>query len=143
MKNYSRSYEGIGLRSFGNYSVEGEAIVTDQPITLLGFVDHTNGKIVEKDHPLNGQSIKNKIFIYPRGLGSTVGPYVLLNLRDFNTAPLAILNRESDQGTVSGCSVARIPLAYQLDVTKFKDGNWIKVKFSNGKAIVEVWDRKP
>ena len=134
--------ESIGLRSFGELEVEGEAIVTDTPITLLGFVDHTTGKIVEKSHPLNGKSIKDKIFVFPKGVGSTVGPYVLLNLREFGNTPLAIINRESDQGTVSGCSVSRIPLAYKVDISKIQSGNWVKVSLKNGKAKITVLNRK-
>ena len=134
--------QGIGLRSFGNMVVEGEALVTDQPITLLGFVDHNTGKIVEKTHPLFGQSITEKIFVFPRGLGSTVGPYVLLNLKDQKTAPKAILNSESDQGTVSGCSVSRIPLAYRIDISKLQTGDKIQVSLENGKATIQVWRSK-
>lgn len=134
--------ESIGLLSFGDTEVEGEAVVTDSPITLLGFVDHTNGKVVEESHPLNGQSIKDKIFVFPKGVGSTVGPYVLLNLREFNNTPLAIINRESDQGTVSGCSVARIPLAYKVDITKIKSGNWVKISLKSGKAKITVSESK-
>ncbi|MHA2101988.1 MAG: aconitase X swivel domain-containing protein [Candidatus Hodarchaeales archaeon] len=134
--------ESIGLLSFGEAEVEGEAVVTDTPITLLGFVDHTNGKVVEESHPLNGQSVKDKIFVFPKGVGSTVGPYVLLNLREHNNAPLAILNRESDQGTVSGCSVARIPLAYKVDISKIQSGNWVKVSLKDGKAKITVSEGK-
>jgi predicted aconitase with swiveling domain len=134
--------EGIGLLSFGETEVEGEALVTDTPITLLGFVDHTNGKVVEESHPLNGKSLTNKIFVFPKGVGSTVGPYVLLNLREHNNTPLAIINRESDQGTVSGCSVARIPLAYKVDISKIKTGNHVKVSLKNGKAKITVTEGK-
>ena len=134
--------ESIALRSFGETTVEGEAVVTDTPITLLGFVDHTNGKVVEKSHPLNGQIIKDKIFVFPKGVGSTVGPYVLLNLREYNNTPLAIINRESDQGTVSGCSVARIPLAYKVDISKIQSGNWVKVELKNGIAKIKVTEGK-
>ncbi|OLS22941.1 MAG: hypothetical protein HeimC3_28850 [Candidatus Heimdallarchaeota archaeon LC_3] len=134
--------ESIGLLSFGETVVEGEAIVTDSPITLLGFVNHLDGKVVEESHPLNGQSIKDKIFVFPKGVGSTVGPYVLLNLREHNNTPLAIINRESDQGTVSGCSVARIPLAYKVDISKIKNGNHVKVSLKNGKAKITVTEDK-
>ena len=134
--------ESIGLLSFGETVVEGEAIVTDSPITLLGFVNHLDGKVVEESHPLNGQSIKDKIFVFPKGVGSTVGPYVLLNLREHNNTPLAIINRESDQGTVSGCSVARIPLAYKVDISKIKNGNHVKVSLKNGRAKITVTEDK-
>ncbi|RMG37692.1 MAG: DUF126 domain-containing protein [Methanobacteriota archaeon] len=125
----------------GDMVIEGEAIVTSQPITLLGFVDATTGKIVEEDHELFGQSITGKIFVFPKGVGSTVGPYVLLNLKKNGKAPLAIINRESDQGTISGCSVAKIPMIYRLDrdpVTSIRTGDRVKIVVAHGSAIVEV-----
>ena len=55
--------------------------------------------------------------------------------------PLSIINRESDQGTVAGCSVARIPLAYgfELDPTNFiSNGDKVKIEFESGKSKVQI-----
>lgn len=133
--------KGLGLRSLQNISIEGEALVTKLPITFLGFVDKQTGEIVEKEHELYGKSIKNKIFVFPRGIGSTVAPYVLINLKRNNVAPLAIINRESDSGTVAGASASRIPMVYRLDgdpVELIKNGQKIKIKIENGKATIEL-----
>ena len=133
--------KGLGLRSLQNISIDGEALVTKLPITFLGFVDKQTGEIVEKEHELYGKSIKNKIFVFPRGIGSTVAPYVLINLKRNNVAPLAIINRESDSGTVAGASASRIPMVYRLDgdpVELIKNGQKIKIKIENGKATIEL-----
>ena len=133
--------KGLGLRSLQNISIEGEALVTKLPITFLGFVDKQTGEFVEKEHELYGKSIKNKIFVFPRGIGSTVAPYVLINLKRNNVAPLAIINRESDSGTVAGASASRIPMVYRLDgdpVELIKNGQKIKIKIENGKATIEL-----
>ena len=52
---------GIGLRSMKNVTIEGEVLFTDKPITFLGFVDKETGNIVDEEHPLYGQSIKNTV----------------------------------------------------------------------------------
>lgn len=133
--------KGLGLRSLQNITVEGEALVTKSPITFLGFVNKETGEIVEKDHELFGQSIKNKIFVFPRGIGSTVAPYVLINLKMNNAAPLAIINRESDSGTVAGASASRIPMVYRLDgdpVEIIKNGQKVKLTIKDGKATIEI-----
>jgi predicted aconitase with swiveling domain len=125
----------------GKRNISGEAIVTKNPITLLGFVDPKTGEITEAEHDLNGQSITDKIFVFPRGVGSTVGPYTLINLMKNGKGPLAIINRESDQGTVAGCSVARIPLAYgfEQDPTKFiSSGDKVTIKFESGTSKVQI-----
>ena len=131
--------EGFGLRSLRNITIEGEALVTKTPITFLGFVDKESGIIVDKEHELFGQSIKNKIFVFPRGIGSTVAPYVLINLKKNNCHPLAIINRESDSGTVAGASASRIPMVYRLDkdpLVTIKTGQKVKIEIVDGKAKI-------
>lgn len=130
---------GKALRSFPETTVKGEALVTAEPITLLGFVDPKTGNITEPTHELNGVNITDKIFVFPRGVGSTVGPYTLLNLVQHNKAPAAIINRESDQGTIAGCSVARIPLAYGFDrdpIITLQTGDEIELVITNGTAEI-------
>ena len=133
--------KGLGLRSLQNITLEGEALVTSSPITFLGFINKETGEIVDKEHELYGQTIKDKIFVFPRGIGSTVAPYVLINLKRNNAAPLAIINRESDSGTVAGASASRIPMVYRLDVdpvTTIKNGQKLRVKIENGNATIEI-----
>ena len=133
--------KGLGLRSLQNITIEGEALVTTSPITFLGFVDKETGEIVEKEHELFGKSIKDKIFVFPRGIGSTVAPYVLINLKRNGAAPSAIINRESDSGTVAGASASRIPMVYRLDgdpTTIIKNGQKLKITIENGQAQIEV-----
>ena len=137
----TNKYQGKALRSMGRLEVSGEALVTKNPITLLGFVDPKTGEITEDGHDLNGQSITDKIFVFPRGVGSTVGPYTLINLMKNKKGPLAIINRQSDQGTVAGCSVARIPLAYgfEQDPTIFiSSGDKVIIKFESGTSRVQI-----
>ena len=74
------SITGGGLNSQGDWEVEGIAMVTDVPITYLGYVNRDSGVIEEVGHPLDGEAIEDKILIYPKGSGSTVAPYVLMGL---------------------------------------------------------------
>lgn len=137
-----KTFIGKSIRSMGSQSIEGETIVTSEPITLLGFVDTKTGTVTQADHELNGVCIEGKIFVFPRGIGSTVGPYTLLNLMKNGKGPLAIINRESDQGTVAGCSVARIPMAYgfENDPSEFlKTGDKIKLSLEAGKSKIELF----
>jgi predicted aconitase/predicted aconitase with swiveling domain len=111
---------GRGLPSQGDFTITGEAFVTDAPITFLGFVNRETGVIEEPGHPADGQSMAGKIAIFPRGIGSTVAPYVLLELFYRGNAPLAIVNTDIDQQTAPACSLTAIPYAYNFDgdVTK-------------------------
>lgn len=107
---------GYGLPSQGDFTLIGEALVTDTPITFLGYVNRMTGVIEEEEHPANGESLDGKIAIFPRGTGSSVAPYVLLELFYRGVAPLAIINSEIDQQTAPACSLEGIPYAYGFDV---------------------------
>jgi predicted aconitase/predicted aconitase with swiveling domain len=104
--------QGRGLPSQGDFTVRGQAFVTDEPITFLGFVNRQTGVIEEPGHPADGQSLAGKIAIFPKGSGSTVAPYVLLELFYRGKAPLAIVNSDIDQQSAPACSLEGIPYAY-------------------------------
>ena len=136
-----RTLHGKGLMSLGKMRVEGEAVVTTEPITFLGFLDSETGQVTKKGSELDGVSIAGKVFVFPRGVGSTVGPYVLVNLARNGLAPTAMINRESDSGTVAGASVAGIPLVYRLEedpITFIRTGDHVIISLNNGDAEVTV-----
>ena len=99
---------GKGLDSQDTWDIEGEALVTDVPITFLGFVNRITGVIEEEGHPINGLSMKNKILIFPKGSGSTVAPYVLLGLFYNGNGPKAIINTDLDRQTIPACSILNV-----------------------------------
>jgi predicted aconitase with swiveling domain len=106
---------GHGLPSQQDFTISGEAFVTDTPITLLGFVNRETGVIEEPGHPADGQSMAGRIAIFPKGSGSTVAPYVLLELYYRGMAPLAVVNSDIDQQSAPACSLEGIPYAYRFD----------------------------
>ena len=69
-QNGDCSIVGGGLNSQGDWVVEGVAMVTDVPITYLGYVNRDTGVIEETGHPLDGRAIEDKVLIYPKGSGS-------------------------------------------------------------------------
>jgi predicted aconitase/predicted aconitase with swiveling domain len=106
---------GHGLPSQDSFAVRGEAFVTAQPITLLGFVNRESGVIEEPGHPAHGESLAGTVAIFPKGTGSTVAPYVLLELYYRGMAPVAIINTDIDQQSAPACSLEGIPYAYGFD----------------------------
>ena len=105
---------GKGLQSQEAWSIEGEALVTDVPITFLGFVNRITGEIEEEGHPINGETITDKILIFPKGSGSTVAPFVLLGLFYNGNGPKAIINTDLDQQTIPACSLLGVPYAHSF-----------------------------
>jgi len=78
------------------------------------------------------------VLVFPRGKGSTVGSYVLLQLAKNKRAPAAIINEEAEPIIAVGCIIARIPMVDKLEgnaYAKIKDGMKVKVDGSNGEII--------
>ncbi len=135
---------GNGLPSQGDFTITGEALVTDAPITFLGYVNRVTGVIEEEGHPADGQSLAGKVVIFPRGTGSSVAPYVLLELFYRGAAPIAIINTEIDQQTAPACSLEGIPYAYGFDVDVIqgvKTGDSVMLERREGKVYLRVINR--
>ncbi|MCK4310498.1 MAG: DUF126 domain-containing protein, partial [Methanomicrobia archaeon] len=77
-------------------TAEGEAIVSREPIGFYGGIDAKTGIVIEKGHELEGKCVKDKILVFPRGKGSTVGSYVIYGLKMNGVAPKAIINEETE-----------------------------------------------
>ena len=120
-------------------NVQGEAIVTSQPISFFGGLNPEKGIIIERGHELKGMSVTGKILVFPRGKGSTVGSYVIYSMKKKGTAPAAIINIETEPIIAAGCVIANIPLIDKLNenpIKVIKTGDWVKVFADEG--IIEV-----
>ena len=135
---------GKGLDSQDTWEIEGEALVTDVPITFLGFVNRITGVIEEEGHPINGMSMKNKILIFPKGSGSTVAPYVLLGLFYNGNGPKVVINTDLDQQTIPACSILNIPYAHSFEENPclaVNTGDKIKLELKNGRVELKTIER--
>jgi len=136
---------GRGLPSQTEFTVAGEAFVTDTPITLLGFVNRETGVIEEPGHPADGQSMAGKIAIFPKGSGSTVAPYVLLELYYRGRAPLAVVNTEIDQQSAPACSLEGLPYAYGFAddvIQNINDGDMVELRRTGDQVRIRVLERR-
>jgi len=115
--------------------VEGEALVSREPIGFYGGVDAKTGTFIEKGHELEGQSVKGKILVFPNGKGSTVGSYVIYGLKKNGVAPKAIVNKETETIVATGVILAGIPCVDKVDIGGLKSGDRLRVDAENG--IVE------
>ena len=106
---------GAGLRSQTAFTVRGRALVTDVPITYLGYVNRDTGVIEETGHPLDGVAIEDTVLVYPKGSGSTVAPYVLMGLLYTGKGPKAIVNRDVCPLTLPACSLLGLPYGHGFD----------------------------
>ncbi|MFX1396524.1 MAG: DUF126 domain-containing protein [Promethearchaeota archaeon] len=125
--NGRKIYKGIA---------EAEAIVTNDGISFYGGVDPDTGIVVEVGHELEGQSVKEKVLVFPSGKGSTVGSYTMFRMKKNNTAPAAIINKDIDTIIAVGCIISEIPCVDNIDISNIKTGQKIRVNATEG--IIEL-----
>jgi len=106
---------------------EGAALVSPEPLGFFGMVDAETGIVVERGHPLAGQSIAGRVLVFPTGKGSTVGSYSLYRLAKAGLAPAAIINAESEPIVAVGAIIGDIPMIDQIDITQIHTGDWVSV----------------
>jgi hypothetical protein len=98
---------------------EGLALVSSAPISFYGGVDPETGVVIERGHPLEGQTIAGRVLVFPTGKGSTVGSYTMYRLKKNGKAPVAIVNRECDSIVAVGAIISGIPLVDKLPTEVF------------------------
>lgn len=124
---------------------EGRAIVSREPIVWCHGVDPGSGRIVDVRVSIRGQSIRDLIFVYPLGKGSTTSSTWMLETLRRGNGPRAIINRETELIVAAGAVLGELlyqkqtPVVDQLDadpLAVIETGDWVKVDGDHG--IVEV-----
>ncbi len=115
-----------GRKIYGG-KAEGEILKTNEPISFLGGVDPEKGIVVEKGHEIEGKSVRNKVLVFPKGKGSTVGSYTIYQLKKNKVAPAAIINKKCEPIVAIGAVISSIPTLDKIDMDDIP---------SQGRAIV-------
>ncbi|MDM7935301.1 MAG: DUF126 domain-containing protein [Methanothrix sp.] len=107
----------------------GPALVTSQTISFLGGVDPSTGIVVDPSHELHGRCIAGRVLIFPGGRGSTVGSYVIYQLKRRGLAPAAMINLSSEPIVAVGAIISGIPLVDRVPeaVLGWRDGLHVEV----------------
>lgn len=129
----------IKCRKISRGHVQGNVIMSKDPLSFLGGVDPETGNVIEREHELFQQNISGKILVIPSGKGSTVGSYVIFQMAKNNTAPLAIIAREAEPIIATGAIMAGIPMVDQPedDIFKLLDENDI-VEVDADSGIIKI-----
>ena len=122
-------------RRISRGKAEGYAIVSKKPFSFLGDVDVESGIVLAEDSDIKGGCLAGKVFVFPKGRGSTVGTYVLLRMKKKGTAPVAIVNVETEPIIAVGAIIAGIPLVDKLEknpIEVIKTGDYVIVNAEEG-----------
>ena len=119
--------------------VEGVALVSVEPVSFYGGVDPITGCITEPGHCCCGENVTGKVFVFPTGKGSTVGSYVMYRMKKLGTAPIAIINQETEAILATGCVISDIPLVDKLNKDPLRViKNGMKIRINADKGLVEI-----
>jgi hypothetical protein len=78
--------------------------------------------------------VAGRVLVFPTGKGSTVGSYTLYRMSKSGTAPVAIINAESEAIVAVGAIISDIPMLDQVDIGQLRTGDWVRV--DNGRLTV-------
>jgi predicted aconitase with swiveling domain len=118
-------------------SGEGRALVTAQPINFLAMVDPKTGMITDPRHELYEKSLKGAVLVFPYAIGSSVGAYAIYSLREYGSAPSAVVCLKADITTASGCAIANIPVVdLPLGAPAIRQGAIVRVEADSGTVKV-------
>ncbi len=115
-------------RAILNGEACGRALVSPEPIGFLGGVDPDTGVIIESGHPLQGQSVAQRVLVFPTGKGSTVGSYTLYRMARNGVGPCAIINVRSEPIVAVGAIMAQIPMVDCVDITQLDTGDEVCIR---------------
>lgn len=87
-------------------TAQSEKIVLDKPLSFWGGYDSEAGKIIDRTHPLVGESLAGKIMVMAHAKGSSSSSSVLAEAIRNGTGPLGIVLRERDLIISIGAIVA-------------------------------------
>lgn len=119
--------------------VEGEALVTTQPISGFGGIDVATGTVIEPRHELVGVCFTGKVLVFPGAKGSSGWSGFFQSTRLMGTAPLAMVFNVITTKAVLGAIVTRVPTvveAHPDPVEGIRTGDRVRVDGDAGTVTV-------
>lgn len=77
-------------------SAEGIALVSKEPLSFWGGLDLNSGRIIDRRHERSGEVMTGRVFVFPRGKGSSTSSATLMESIKTGVAPAAIVNLKVD-----------------------------------------------
>ena len=127
--------DDVSARPITDGRGEGAVLRSSEPVSFYGAVDIDTGEFIEEGHELEGETIADRVLIFPRGKGSTVGSYVLYGLANNGVAPAAIVNEATETIVATGAILGEIPCvdSPEADLSTFEDGERVVVDADEGR----------
>ena len=124
-------------------SAEGTALVSREPLSFWGGVSPHTGEIIDRRQKRSGANVSGRIFVFPRGKGSSTSSATLMESIKNGVAPAAIINLKVDPILALGSIVSdelynrAIPIVVldEQDFNSIKEGDYLTIELG-GKVSV-------
>lgn len=125
-------------RAFGP-ELEGEALVSRDPIHFIMDIAPETGIVIGVKHSLYGKDVTDKILVISSAKGGVQSAMAIAELIKNKSGPKALLYDRTNPIMVQGAVMMNIPIMDGFDqnpVEVIRSGDWVKVKPAQG--IIEV-----
>jgi predicted aconitase with swiveling domain/predicted NUDIX family NTP pyrophosphohydrolase len=109
-------------RSISAGKAEGTVVKLNEAFSFLGGVNASTGEL-----NVGTGNIAGKVFVFPKGKGSTVGSFVVYDLMVHGKAPAALINSSAETIVTTGAVISSVPMVDSVDVDVIFDGDTILV----------------
>lgn len=124
-------------------SAEGTALVSKEPLSFWGGLDLSTGEIIDRRHERSGAVVTGRVFVFPRGKGSSTSSATLMESIKTGVAPAAIVNLKVDPILALGSIVSdelyhkAVPIVVlaEKDFYSIKENDYLTIE-SDGKVLV-------
>ena len=128
-------------------SAEGTALVSKEPLSFWGGLDLSTGEIIDRRLQRSGAVVTGRVFVFPRGKGSSTSSATLMESIKTGVAPAAIVNLKVDPILALGSIVSdelyhkALPIVVlaEKDFYSIKEDDHLTIE-PDGKVLVS---RKP
>ncbi len=120
-------------RTISKGRAEGKVLKLQGALSFLGGVDASTGEVKVE----NGGNVADRILVFPRGKGSTVGSFVMYDLKVHGKAPAAVINSSAETIVATGAVISSIPMVDSVDVDLINDGDDVIVDADAGTVEIK------
>lgn len=120
-------------RTISKGKAKGKVLKLERPLSFLGGVDASTGELKTE----SGENVSGRILVFPRGKGSTVGSFVMYDLKVHGKAPAAVINSSAETIVATGAVISSIPMVDSVDVDLIRDGDEVTVDADAGIVSIE------
>ncbi len=124
-------------------NAKGSLVVSQQPFSFFGGFDFNSGMVVDPRSDVYQKSLKNKIFAYPAGKGSSSTAGVILEALKQGVAPRAIINVDAEKILAVGAIVAEVVFNWSIPIVSVSKEDFARlttgkqVEIRDGEIIID------